>query len=131
MRLLATRSARATAAWSLIVIALLALRLPAVAEPAGNDQSLYMYVADQVRHGGVPYVDAWDQKPPAIFFLYAALRSVWPDESAVAIADLLGASAISLLIFVLARRAIGGHAGGVSASVFALFSHPSFSRLSG
>lgn len=124
-------SARVAAFWSLIVLALLALRVPAIVEPAGNDQSLYMYVADQVRHGGVPYVDAWDQKPPAIFFLYAAVRSVWPHQSAVAVADVLGAGAIAALLFVIGRRTIGGHGGGVAASVFALFSHPSFARLSG
>lgn len=130
-RAVETGSARATAAWTLIVLALLALRVPAVVEPAGNDQSLYMYVADQVRQGGVPYVDAWEQKPPAIFFLYAAVRSVWPHQSAVAVVDLLGAGAIAALLFVIGRRTIGGSGGGIAASVFALFSHPSFGRLSG
>jgi hypothetical protein len=124
-------SPRATTYWGLIIVLLLALRVPAVVEPAGNDQSLYMYVADQVRQGGVPYVDAWDQKPPGIFFVYAAIRSVWPHQSAVAIADLLGAGMVAVLLFVLGRRTIGGHGGGVAASVFALLSHPSFARLSG
>jgi hypothetical protein len=124
-------SSRATAYWSLAILLILGLRLPAIVEPAGNDQSLYMYVADQVRHGGVPYVDAWDQKPPAIFFLYAAVRSVWPHQSAVAVADVTGASLIAALLFIIGRRTIGGHGGGVAASVFALFSHPSFARLSG
>jgi hypothetical protein len=124
-------SSRAAAYWSAVILVILGLRLPAIVEPAGNDQSLYMYVADQVRHGGVPYVDAWDQKPPAIFFLYAALRSVWPHQSAVAVADIAGASLIAALLFVIGRRTIGGHGGGVAAAVFALFSHPSFGRLSG
>lgn len=124
-------SARAAAWWSAIVLVLLGLRLPALVEPAGNDQSLYMYVADQVRAGGVPYVDAWDQKPPGVFFLYAALRSVWPHQSAVAVADLAGATLIAGLLFILGRRTIGGHGGGIAAAVFALFSHPSFARLSG
>lgn len=131
MKQAAAGSVRAATYWSLIVIVLLGLRLPALVEPAGNDQSLYMYVADQVRHGGVPYVDAWDQKPPAIFFLYAAVRSVWPHQSAVAIADLIGAGLIAALLFVIGRRTIGGHGGGLAAAVFALFSHPSFARLSG
>ncbi|MEO8480735.1 MAG: hypothetical protein ABI634_00910 [Acidobacteriota bacterium] len=130
-RSVATGSARAAPYWGLVVLVLLGLRLPAIVEPAGNDQSLYMYVADQVRHGGVPYVDAWDQKPPAIFFLYAAVRSVWAHQSAVAIADVLAAGAIAALLFVVGRRTIGGHGGGVAAAVFTLFSHPSLGRLSG
>jgi hypothetical protein len=127
----AAGSRRAVAGWVAVVLVLIGLRLPAFVEPAGNDQSLYMYVADQVRTGGVPYVDAWDQKPPAIFFLYALVRAAWPHASAVAVADLLGAGAIAALLFVLGRRTIGGHGGGLAAAIFALFSHPSFGRLSG
>ncbi len=131
MRLLTPRSALAIALWSVVLIGLLALRLPAVAEPAGNDQSLYMYVADQIRHGGVPYLDAWDQKPPGVAFMYAALRTLWPDESAVAIGDLLAAAVAAAWLVAIGRRAIGGAAGYLAAAIFLLFGHPSFSRLSG
>ena len=55
--------------------ALLLLRLPSLVQPMGADQSLYAYVGDRIRAGGLPYRDAWDQKPPAIHFLYAGLRA--------------------------------------------------------
>ena len=58
--------------------ALLIVRLPSLAQPMGADQGLYAYVGERIRHGGVPYVDAWDQKPPAIHYTYAALRAIWP-----------------------------------------------------
>ncbi len=114
-----------------MLIGLIALRLPAVVEPAGNDQSLYMYVADQIRHGGVPYVDAWDQKPPGIAFVYAALRTIRPDDSAVAIGDLLAAAAAAAWLIAMGRHTIGGTAGYAAAALFLLFGHPSFSRISG
>jgi hypothetical protein len=126
-----SRSALALTLWSVVLIGLLALRLPAIAEPAGNDQSLYMYVADQIRHGGVPYLDAWDQKPPGVAFVYAALRTVWPHESAVAIGDLLAAGIAAAWLVAMGRRTIGGAAGALAAAIFLLFGHPSFSRIGG
>jgi hypothetical protein len=52
---------------------LLAVRLPSLVQPMGADQALYAYVGDRILGGGLPYRDAWDQKPPAIHFLYAGL----------------------------------------------------------
>src|SRR6185369_14648662 len=72
------RSVRSSPVWLVLIAALLALRLPAFVEPVGNDQSLYLYAADRIRAGGVPYLDAWDQKPPGIALVYAALRGIWP-----------------------------------------------------
>ncbi len=127
----ATRSTPARWAWLLLILALLALRVPAFAEPAGNDQSLYMYVADRVRTGGVPYLDAWDQKPPAIYFVYAALRDLWPTSAAVALGDLAAAGLVAWLLVVLGRRTAGAWTGYLAAAVFLLFGHPSIERLSG
>jgi hypothetical protein len=117
--------------WTLILLVLTLLRLPALVEPAGNDQSVYTYVAERVTAGGVPYVDAWDQKPPAIFFVYAALWRVWPRPSVVAIADILAAALTAWLLIVLARRLGHSRIGYIAAALFLLFSHPSFMRLSG
>jgi hypothetical protein len=116
---------------TVVLLALVALRLPAVVEPAGNDQNLYMYVADRVLDGGAPYVEAWDQKPPGVFFVYAAVRAFWPHGSAVAVADVVAAALTAVLLLVVGRRAIGGHFAFAAASVFLLFSHPSIQRISG
>lgn len=117
--------------WTLVLLGLLALRVPAFVAPAGNDQSLYMYVADRVLAGGAPYVDAWDQKPPAVFFVYGALRAVWPHASAVALGDLLGAGLTAWLLILLGRQTVGTGTGLVAAALFLLFSHPSLGRVSG
>ena len=117
--------------WTLGLLALLALRVPALVAPAGNDQSLYMYVADRILDGGAPYVDAWDQKPPGVFFVYGALRAVWPHASAVALADLIAAGVTAWLLVKLGRQTTGTSTGFIAAAVFLLFSHPSFGRVSG
>lgn len=118
-------------AWILLLVALVVARLPAVVEPAGSDQSLYMYVADRVLEGGAPYVDAWDQKPPGVFFVYAAIRSIWPAASAVAFADTIASAATALALFVVGWRVLGRHMAFVSAGTFLLLGHPSIHRLSG
>ena len=43
----------------------------------GRDQGIYAVVADAMAHGGAPYKDAWDFKPPAIFFLFAIARRLF------------------------------------------------------
>jgi hypothetical protein len=118
-------------AWIALVFLLVLARLPAVVEPAGSDQSLYMYVADRVIDGGAPYVDAWDQKPPGVFFVYAAIRLVWPSASAVAIADALAAAATAVALIVLGWRALGRNVTMAGATAYLLLSHPSIQRLSG
>ena len=35
----------------------------------GRDYGFYVYIGDQILHGKLPYRDAWESKPPAIFYL--------------------------------------------------------------
>ena len=85
-------------------LALAALRLPAVVQPAGGDQGLYAYVGQRILAGELPYRDAWDQKPPAIHFAYAAMQAVWSDLRVVAVTDWL----LALVTTAAARCARGG-----------------------
>ncbi len=43
----------------------------------GRDQAIYSVVARTMLDGGAPYKDAWDFKPPGIFFVYALARSLF------------------------------------------------------
>ncbi len=122
---------RRTRPWVWMILILVVLRLPSLAEPVGNDQNLYLYVADEVRHGGVPYVDAWDQKPPGIDFLYAALRTVWPHPSVVAGADLVAAALGAWLLVRLGRKLGDPVAGGLAGVLSLLFGDPAIQRVGG
>jgi hypothetical protein len=110
---------------------LLALRVPSLVQPAGADQSLYAYVGLRILSGGMPYLDAWDQKPPGIHLLYALFWYLWPDERVVALADLLAAAGVCWLLVVLGRRMATATTGWVAACTFALLANPSLQRLSG
>ncbi len=114
-----------------LIGALLIVRLPSLVQPMGPDQGLYAYVGERILQGQLAYRDAWDQKPPGIHYVYAALRGVWPGDAVVAAADLVAAAAIAVMLVVLGSRLGGPIAGGTAAIVFLLLSDPSFARYGG
>jgi hypothetical protein len=120
-----------TWAWTVLLVLLLALRLPAIVRPAGGDQNLYTYVAQRVIAGDVPYRDAWEQKPPAIFFVYAAFLQVSSSERLVGIADFAAAAIGALLLVGLGRRMFGGHVGEGAAAALLLLGDPGIQKLGG
>lgn len=117
------------AAWIALTLLVL-IRLPSLVQPSGADQDLYAYVGQEIARGGLPYVDAWDQKPPAVHYTYAAMYGVWPRASVVAATDLLAAVAIALLLLALERR-MSASAGWAAAAAFLLLGNPAYSRLGG
>jgi 4-amino-4-deoxy-L-arabinose transferase-like glycosyltransferase len=59
--------------WALAGAALgLILALPVLTYPLGRDQGMYANIAQAIRSGGLPFLDMWDIKPPAIYYIYAA-----------------------------------------------------------
>jgi hypothetical protein len=114
-----------------LALALLLIRLPSLAQPMGADQSLYAYVGERIREGGLPYRDAWDQKPPAIHFLYAAMRTIWADDGVVAAADLAAAATVAWLLFKVGGALGPPGTGVVAGLLFLLLSNPAFTRLGG
>lgn len=111
--------------------ALVLVRLPSLAQPAGGDQGLYAYVGQRILAGEVPYRDAWDQKPPGVHYTYALMWAVWPDERVVAAADLIVAVATALVLWRLGARLGGPGAGELAALLFLLLSNPALTRLGG
>jgi hypothetical protein len=63
------------------VFALLALlvKAPQFVTPMGQDQGLYHAVAEEILRGAVPYRDAWDPKPPGVFYTHAVVLSLLSD----------------------------------------------------
>ncbi len=116
-------------AWILLTL-IVAVRLPSLVQPAGADQDLYAYVGQEITRGGLPYRDAWDQKPPAIHYTYAAMYRVYPHASVVAATDILAAVAVALMLIALERR-MTASSGWAAAAAFLLLGNPAYSRLGG
>jgi 4-amino-4-deoxy-L-arabinose transferase-like glycosyltransferase len=110
---------------------LFVVRLPSLVQPMGADQSLYAYVGERILDGGLPYRDAWDQKPPAIHFTYAGLRAAWAHDSVVPAADLVAALAVTALLYGLGVTLATPLAGQAAALMYLFLSNPAFQRLSG
>jgi hypothetical protein len=111
--------------------ALLIVRLPSLVQPMGSDQGLYAYIGERIRHGELAYRDAWDQKPPGIHYVYAALRTLTARDAAVPAADLAAAALTAALLWMVGARLGGPVAGGLAAVIFLALSDPSFARLGG
>lgn len=64
--------------WALLLGALgLLLALPMITYPLGRDQGMYANIAQAIRAGGLPFIDMWDIKPPAIYYIYALQISLF------------------------------------------------------
>jgi hypothetical protein len=110
---------------------LLAVRLPSLVQPMGADQGLYAYAGERILTGGLPYRDAWDQKPPAVHLSYALMRAIVPRDAAVPATDLLIAALVAVLLWRLGGAVAGEGVGPWAAIVFLLLSNPAFARLGG
>lgn len=82
------------------LLLLVLLGLPALVLPAGRDQAIFAVVGRVIASGGMPYVDAFDFKPPGVHLVYA-LASLGGGD------PIVGAHALELL--------------GVGVAAFALF----------
>lgn len=118
--------------WYVVLVCLLVLRVPSLVQPAGADQGLYAYVGTRILDGGLPYRDAWDQKPPAIHFIYAVMYGLWAHESVVAVTDFVIAGLVAWMLVHLGARLTGAPlAGGAAAALFLVLGDPSLTRLAG
>jgi len=93
-----------------------------------SDQGLYAYAGVRLLAGDAPYVGAWDQKPPGIHVVYAALWYLWPHESVVALADLVVAAVVAGLLVVMGRRRFTESIGCGAAAAFLLFGNPALTQ---
>ena len=54
------------------------LRYPSLFEPRWyGDEGIFAGVATNIREGRTLYAQAWDNKPPLIFYTYAAIQSAF------------------------------------------------------
>ena len=100
----------------------LLLRLPTLFEPHHYaDEGIFAAVAQQLLHGGSLYRTVWDDKPPLIYWLYAALLgTLGPSMPALRLVAALWAAAAGAAVAVLGRRWCSPRAGLLAAILFAL-----------
>jgi len=81
------------------------LRVPLLDIPLERDEGEYAYIAWRLGHHELPYRDWVDQKPPGIFWTYAAALKLPVDPiRSIHAMGLLWATASAVALFFLARR---------------------------
>jgi 4-amino-4-deoxy-L-arabinose transferase-like glycosyltransferase len=109
-----------------IVLATMAVALllaaPVLTYPLGRDQGVFATIGRGILNGRVPYVDLWDAKPPAVFYVYAgAIRLFGPTEWAVRVIDLLLFPGMGVALYWLALRLAGRRVGVLAVLAFAAY----------
>lgn len=90
--------------------------------PMGRDQGIFAVVAEVMAHGGLPYRDAWDMKPPGIFLVYLVARAIFGAgelaprllEAGLLLGTCLGLWRLVVLAGAATGRAVGAAGGGPS-----------------
>ncbi len=104
----------AAAAFVAIVPRLFFLRVP-----FERDEGCYAYVSDTINRGGLPYRDAFDHKPPGIYYIYNLSFKLF-GRSVVAprLAALLFIVAACVFTFLLVERMRGNFWSGLISMLF-------------
>jgi hypothetical protein len=101
-------------------LAFLCLRVPYVAMPLERDEGNYAYVAWRLLEGEAPYRDVFDQKPPGVYAVYAALLALGArSETALHLVLYAWTAACALCLHRFVRGVAGGLAAGFCALAFA------------
>lgn len=108
----------------LILLLQVVLRIPFLSEPLERDEGLYGYMAQRILAGEIPYRDAFDHKPPVIYYIYAViLKTCGQSILAIRAATLFYSLFTTLALFILATYLWGTSAGLIAALLAALFLH--------
>ncbi len=102
--------------WLLLVAVILLLAAPMLTYPLGRDQGEFAVIGSGILQGAVPYVDLWNPKPPAVFYIYAGAISVFGH-------NVMGLRALDLLLFPVmaaALYAIGKKTAGAAVGLWAV-----------
>jgi hypothetical protein len=90
----------------------------------GRDQGIYATVAESMMHGGMPYRDAWDFKPPGIFAVYAFVRAVFGRaEWSIRLFEVLGLASVGAAFILVSSRFFQDMRIGVVGAALAVLVH--------
>ncbi len=90
----------------------------------GRDQGIYAMVARVMVEGGMPYRDAWDFKPPGIFFFYALARLVFgASQTGIRVVEVAGMAGAAWAMVRWSELALGDRLVGFVAGALVFLCH--------
>jgi 4-amino-4-deoxy-L-arabinose transferase-like glycosyltransferase len=106
-----------------ILVLQVILRLPFLHVPLERDEGAYGYMAQRILAGEVPYRDAFDHKPPLVYFTYAVLVKFFGNSiEAIRFPALFYSLVTTISLFYLGFLLWGAGAGLLAALFYAVFS---------
>jgi 4-amino-4-deoxy-L-arabinose transferase-like glycosyltransferase len=116
-----SRVRRSTAAiLALSAVVFVFVRAPLVSVPFERDEGEYAYIAQRILAGDVPYRDAFDQKPPGTFYVYAGAFALLGESLETIHLFMYAWTALTALaLFGCVRRLSGELAAAFAVLVFA------------
>jgi hypothetical protein len=116
-----------TIALLILAAAALLLRVVAIAEPLGIDQSLWASAVRGMARGQLLYRDVWEQRPPGIYWLYlAGFRLFGWRAATVAWLDILAALTTTLLLYGIGRTLASRTTAALGAMLYATMTMPAW-----
>ena len=115
---------RITFIYAVIVISIAGILFGSVSliYPYARDQGIYAYVGNTILEGGAPYKDAWDFKPPAIYYLYALSSFLFGKNMiSIRIFEIIWQISTAILLYFIANLIIKHKITCVSISLIYLF----------
>ncbi|MGE0542609.1 MAG: ArnT family glycosyltransferase [Dehalococcoidia bacterium] len=107
---------------AVVVLLVLTLRLPSLFEPHHyGDEGVFAATAQQMLAGDTLYREIWDNKPPLVFLIYAAvIAAAGPSIAALHLTGAIWSAATALVVLAIGRRVGGEVAGWLAALLYAV-----------
>ncbi|MBN2442832.1 MAG: hypothetical protein JXJ04_15855 [Spirochaetales bacterium] len=87
----------------------------------GRDQGVFSTVADILAHNGSLYKDAWDLKPPGIYYVYYFAECIWGDTMlSIRLLELPALLSMLIAFIILSGRYINDWRPGLIAATFVM-----------
>src|SRR6185436_10383655 len=94
----------------------LLVRIPAIVQPLGIDQSLWASAVRGMERGQRLYVDVWEQRPPGIYLSYwAAFKVFGWTPAAIGWLDIICSAITTITVYALGRSLAGRLTGATAA----------------
>ena len=105
-----------------IILLVTLVALPTITYPLGRDQGEFATIGRGILDGRVPYVDLWNPKPPAVFYVYGLAMTVFGRSSeALRVIDLLLYPPLAAALYWIGRRIANAQVGLWAALLFGVF----------
>ncbi|MEP7292582.1 MAG: glycosyltransferase family 39 protein [Chloroflexota bacterium] len=105
-----------------VIIAVTLIALPTLTYPLGRDQGEFATIGRGILDGRIPYVDLWNPKPPAVFYVYGLAMALFGRTTeALRLIDLLIYPPLALALYWIGRRIANGRVGLWAALLLGVF----------